>query len=182
MADALKQAARQALEAWDTKRLPSADLTLAMDAMRASLSQPEPEAVQVPQGWVDGVNAAAKLLDKKADEYAGQFGGVDPETGAFEFKREAQLEYHSTLVELADEIRATLAAAPQSPAQAEERGDEHDIEQLPGKVERRCPRCHRHAYHWLTAPRTESNTSSRPKAGCVNCGHEWPCRVMKRDK
>lgn len=51
----------------------------------------------------------------------------------------------------------------------------------PKKIERRCPRCGRHAYHWLTWPDTESNKTSRPVAGCANCGHEWPCRVMGRD-
>jgi len=58
---------------------------------------------------------------------------------------------------------------------------EASVRRLPRKVERRCPRCHRHAYHWLNAARTESNSSSRTKAGCVNCGHEWLCRVMEKD-
>lgn len=54
MADALKQAARQVLKVWDTKSLYTNDLTLAMDALRATLAhpepepEPEPEAVQVP--------------------------------------------------------------------------------------------------------------------------------------
>lgn len=43
----------------------------------------------------------------------------------------------------------------------------------PRKIERRCPRCHRHAYHWLNF--------IQKVAGCVNCGHEWKVRVMERD-
>lgn len=54
---------------------------------------------------------------------------------------------------------------------------------LPGKIERRCPRCNRHAYHWLTAngdPSALKNTR-RHTATCVNCGHQWPCRLLHRD-
>ncbi len=54
---------------------------------------------------------------------------------------------------------------------------------LPGKIERRCPRCKCHAYHWFTAkgdPSALKNTR-RHTATCVTCGHQWPCRLMNRD-
>lgn len=55
---------------------------------------------------------------------------------------------------------------------------------LPGKIERHCPRCGRHAYHWLT-PRDAASalkTTKLPTASCANCGHQWPCRVMEKDR
>lgn len=54
---------------------------------------------------------------------------------------------------------------------------------LPIKVERRCPRCRRHAYHWLTGRTHPSaiKTTRLHTASCVNCGHAWPCRVMAKD-
>lgn len=54
---------------------------------------------------------------------------------------------------------------------------------LPRKIERRCPRCGRHALHWLT-PHGEPSalkTTRLHTACCVNCGHQWPCRVLQRD-
>lgn len=55
---------------------------------------------------------------------------------------------------------------------------------LPGKIERHCPRCGRHAYHWLTPRDTASalKTTKLPTASCANCGHQWPCRVMGKDQ
>ena len=57
------------------------------------------------------------------------------------------------------------------------------VPSLPGKIERVCPRCRTHAYHWLTsngAPSAIKNTKLHT-ASCVNCGHDWPCRVMRRE-
>lgn len=55
---------------------------------------------------------------------------------------------------------------------------------FPKKIERRCPRCHRHAYHWLTHRNAESAIKNTllHTATCANCGHSWPCRVMEKDK
>lgn len=68
---------------------------------------PEPAAT-VPQD-------AAAWLQKKADDYAQEFGGVDPDTGTLEFRNEARREHHDFLSELADEWRAMLAATPNPP-------------------------------------------------------------------
>lgn len=60
---------------------------------------------------------------------------------------------------------------------------ERRVRRLPTKVERKCPRCGRHAYHWLIAhgsPAALKNTQ-RDTAACANCGHHWPCRVMEKD-
>lgn len=47
----------------------------------------------------------------------------------------------------------------------------------PKKIERTCPRCHRHAYHWLSY-----KENGKAVADCVNCGHQWSVRVMEKDK
>lgn len=61
-----------------------------------------------------GVEAVAKLLDKKADDYALEYGTDD--MGALSFgsgrHADARLEYHSTLIELAEEVRAMIPPAP----------------------------------------------------------------------
>ncbi len=54
---------------------------------------------------------------------------------------------------------------------------------LPAKVERHCPRCRRHAYHWLIAHGSSAalRNTKLHTAACANCGHHWPCRVMEKD-
>lgn len=71
----------------------------------------------------------------------------------------------------------------QQPTTAVGRPFERPVLRLPAKVERRCPRCHRHAYHWLTPNNSPAalKTTKLHTAGCANCGHEWPCRVMEKD-
>jgi hypothetical protein len=68
----------------------------------------------VAAGWSEGIQAAAKLLEKKADDFAQQHGYDD--MGSLSFGRgahaDAKLDYHSTLIELADEVRAMLPAPP----------------------------------------------------------------------
>lgn len=41
------------------------------------------------------------------------------------------------------------------------------------KVDRRCPRCGHHAYHWGNVQ------GIKHRIGCVNCGHEWRGRIRK---
>lgn len=41
------------------------------------------------------------------------------------------------------------------------------------KVERRCPRCGCHAYHWGNL------CGILHRIGCANCGHEWTGRIRK---
>ncbi|WP_186202407.1 hypothetical protein [Burkholderia gladioli] len=78
-----------------------------------------PRAAASGQGWREGVNAVAKMLEKKADDYANEFGSVDPDTNALEFgtgaHAEAKREYHWSLVELIEEVQAMLDAAPAAP-------------------------------------------------------------------
>lgn len=59
------------------------------------------------QAWREGIEAAASLLDAKADAYDAEHGSTDPETGTREYPgRGAGQDYHSNLIELAEEIRA----------------------------------------------------------------------------
>jgi hypothetical protein len=58
-------------------------------------------------GKVAGIYAAAKLIDRKVDDYVKEHGSYDPSTGQTEFSSAGE-EYLETLEELAEEIR-TLA-------------------------------------------------------------------------
>lgn len=63
----------------------------------------------------DGIEAAAKWIDKQREAYDSEHGWSDPDTGAFEFGNDAQREYSSTLEELAEVIRALHQNAGNSP-------------------------------------------------------------------
>ncbi|OBU85396.1 hypothetical protein [Chromobacterium subtsugae] len=77
--------------------------------------QPAPAVLD---GWQSGVEACAKMLEKKAEDYASEFGHSDMGALSFGsgFHADVKRDHHSTLLELAEELRALLAAAPQ-PAQ-----------------------------------------------------------------
>ncbi|MDL4912540.1 MAG: hypothetical protein QRY16_01730 [Enterobacterales bacterium endosymbiont of Blomia tropicalis] len=53
----------------------------------------------------DGIEAAAKWVDQQREAYDNQHGRHDPDTGSFEFGNDAQRDYSSTLVDIADGIR-----------------------------------------------------------------------------
>lgn len=63
----------------------------------------------------DGIEAAAKWIDKQREAYDSEHGWSDPDTGAFEFGNDAQRGYSSTLEELAEGIRALHPNASNSP-------------------------------------------------------------------
>lgn len=69
---------------------------------------------QAPEGWAAGVEDAAKMLDKKADDYARQFGHDD--MGSLSFGQgshaDAKRDHHWSLIELAEDIRAMRPPAP----------------------------------------------------------------------
>ena len=48
-----------------------------------------------------------------------------------------------------------------------------DAEARRVKVDRRCPRCGHHAYHWGNVQ------GIKHRIGCVRCGHEWSGRIRK---
>lgn len=127
MTDKLKQAARQALRdalaqaltsayvcdrvwsAWSCGTMSEEDFTPASECdelldelVAAALSHPEPEAVQVPQGWrLVPEDPTQEILRRHSENT----DGLDEYT--------ARQDWH-----------AMLAAAPQPPAQPEARGDE----------------------------------------------------------
>ena len=72
-------------------------------------AQPAPS---VPDGWKEGVEAAARLIDQKAERYANQFGIDD--VGGLSFGQgphaEIKMDHYTSMIELADEVRAMLAA------------------------------------------------------------------------
>lgn len=74
-------------------------------------AQPAPS---VPDGWREGVESAARLIDQKAELYAIRFGRDD--MGVLSFgtgaHAEIKMDHYTGLLELADEVRAMLASAP----------------------------------------------------------------------
>ncbi len=76
-------------------------------------AQPAPS---VPEGWKEGVEAVAATLQKKADDYAEEYGYDD--MGVLSFGEgmcgQIKMDYYSNLIELTEEVRAMLAAAPEA--------------------------------------------------------------------
>ena len=74
-------------------------------------AQPAPKGVD---GWREGVESAARLIDQKAELYAIRFGRDD--IGGLSFGQgphaKIKMDHYTSMIELADEVRATLAAAP----------------------------------------------------------------------
>lgn len=61
----------------------------------------------------DGLIAAAKWVEKQREAYDSEHGQRDPDTGSFEFGNDAQLEYSTTLLEIAEGIRSLHPASAQ---------------------------------------------------------------------
>lgn len=90
-----------------------AALTETIARLRAS--QAGGDSIRDTREFRRGVEAAAKLIDSKVQDYTSEHGAFDPETGATEFSRAGE-EYVSTLEELSEEIRNALSASPPPPA------------------------------------------------------------------
>lgn len=75
--------------------------------------------VAVPDGYAQGVEAVAKMLEKKADDFASENGYDDMGSLSFggNLKGELMRDYHSGLLELAEEVRA-MKTDCQHPASA----------------------------------------------------------------
>lgn len=71
--------------------------------------QPEPTI----SFYRDGIIAAAKWVENQRDAYDNEHGQSDPETGSFEFGNNAQLEYSTTLPEIAEGIRSLHSVSAQ---------------------------------------------------------------------
>ena len=71
-------------------------------------------AQSVRDEFREGAEAAARLIDQKAELYATRFGHDN--TGGISFGQgphaESKMDHYTGLLELADELRAALAAAP----------------------------------------------------------------------
>jgi len=90
---------------------------------------PRTEVAGAVAGWAQGVEAVAKMLDKKAADYVDEFGYIERDTGALSFGQGAHADvkrdYHSSLVELAEEVRA-MAAPPSADTAAAPADCAHD--------------------------------------------------------
>lgn len=79
------------------------------EGYQAGVAKAAPERDTLAHG---GMQAAAEYIDAKADKYLQDYAHTEGDTGATVFHYgEAGREYHSSLVELAEELRAQLAAA-----------------------------------------------------------------------
>ena len=89
-------------------RFSQPDSRAKLDGCRVALSKilcaDRPQAVPMTEAWANGVQAAADLIKRMADETALERGETDPDTGAIQFKSAATREWHSSLCELAEEI------------------------------------------------------------------------------
>ncbi|MCO5355119.1 hypothetical protein [Acidovorax kalamii] len=111
-----------------------------VDADRAARAPAD--SVTAPAGGVAaGVEAAAKLLERKADDFARENGSDD--LGSLSFGRgahaDAKLEYHSTLLELADDIRALVPTPPAQAADSVLEDAETALRKVLGVVQRYLP-------------------------------------------
>lgn len=100
--------AQAAPPADDLDRVLEGEFTSADDLID-SLREAAPPAASVQDA---GLKAAADFIQRKADDYAREFGSGD--MGSLSFGNDAMRDYHWGLLELADEIRAL--AAPAAPA------------------------------------------------------------------
>ncbi|VVD75246.1 hypothetical protein PAQ31011_00833 [Pandoraea aquatica] len=84
------------------------DVTLAAAPTPAAQS-----AGQEAVAFMQGLEAAAKWLEKRAADYADEFGGVDPDTGTLEFgsgpHADIKHETHYEWIECAENIRNIAA-------------------------------------------------------------------------
>lgn len=88
-------------------------ISIALDVGTDIYTAPPPAPVAVPAD-AQGIITAAEFIEKRAEEYIQEHADTEHDTGAVVFHcGEAGREYHSGLVELAEEIRAL--AVPSAP-------------------------------------------------------------------
>jgi hypothetical protein len=88
-----------------------------MEEIRSLVELSQPAAVE---GWKSGVEDVAKMIDKKAEDYAAEHGHDDLGSLSFGTGRSAEYmtDYHSSLVELAEEVREMHQPAAPTPPSA----------------------------------------------------------------
>lgn len=75
-------------------------------ALQARVAELEKDAN--PEGFTQVVDAAAKMIDKMADDYSNAHAIQDHDTGIYEFGRGGKEDYYNTLRELADDVRSIV--------------------------------------------------------------------------
>lgn len=89
------------------------EVQAAWEAWQERAAQPVPS---VPDTYAAGINAVAAMLQSKADEYAKEYGHDD--MGGLSFGPgmggEIKMDYYTNLIELVDDVRAMLEAAPEA--------------------------------------------------------------------
>ncbi|WP_420994084.1 hypothetical protein ACKI2N_001820 [Cupriavidus sp. 30B13] len=95
-----------------------------LKVLAAPPAAPQPSAKALT--FAAGIEAAAKWVDKRREDHDSEFGAADPDTGAFEFRSVPHEEYSAELYEVAEGIRAILAAEQPSEARAAGANDPQD--------------------------------------------------------
>lgn len=110
------QGAMEEVAIWKKRALEAEDLNRKLIAEingPTHMGGPAQPAPSVPEGWKEGVESAARLIDQKAELYAIRFGHDD--IGGLSFGQgphaEIKMDHYTSMIELADEVRATLAAS-----------------------------------------------------------------------
>jgi hypothetical protein len=84
-------------------------------AIEARVTEVQP-APSVPEDWKEGVEAVAAMLQKKADDYAEEYGYDD--MGVLSFGEgmcgQIKMDYYTNLIELTEEVRAMLTATTEA--------------------------------------------------------------------
>jgi len=110
------QGAMEEAAIWKKRALEAEDLNRKLIAEINGPTHMGEPAPSVPDGWQDGVKAVADMLQKKANDYAIEYGHDD--MGGLSFgpgmNGEIKMDHYTTLLELVDEVKAMLAAAPEA--------------------------------------------------------------------
>jgi hypothetical protein len=105
--DRMPEGAQGFLKSWGNRQF-----AREIAALAATPAAPM-SAQGVPSGWSDGAKAVAKMLKKKADDFAlehghDDMGGLSFGSGAH---AEAKMDWHSSLLELAEEVHSMTSQA-----------------------------------------------------------------------
>lgn len=113
------QGAMEDVAIWKKRALEAEDLNRKFVAAingSAYMGEPAQLAPSIPEGWKKGVEDVTAMLQKKADDYADEYGYDD--MGGLSFGGgaggEVKMDYYNNLIELIEEVRAMLAAAPEA--------------------------------------------------------------------
>ena len=134
-----------------------------LSAMQAAIAAAEAAQPVVQDGYAQGVEAVAKMLEKKADDFASENGYDDMGSLSFggNLNGELMREYHSGLLELAEEVRA-MKTDCQQPASSQPVAvpDEITVSMAPHS---------QYAKGWNACRSAMLSAAQKPECWCHTC-------------